>query len=107
MHNLKKASRSRWNKEYNHSYDPKDYARRVEVSSLAGPIYSVDQKHTYGHDYGKKPESAEMHGPIYQGLEKHSYGKDFSAPHKMETKGRVHDVGRRHQVCIYQLQCGK
>merc|ERR1719219_1827764 len=104
MHNLKKASRTVHNTKYKHSYDPKDYKKTVEVTSLAGPIYSVDTRHTFGHDfkadldektlsgpvymdgrhsYGQAPPRASppkaMHGPILKDS-RHSYGKDFSRP---------------------------
>ena len=126
MHNLKKASRTVHNTKYTHSYDPKDYKKNPEVTSLAGPIYGVDNRHTFGHDfkadldektlsgpvymdgrhsYGQAPPRASppkaMHGPILKDS-RHSYGKDFSRPApEKQSAFPIMNVEHKHQVCTY------
>ena len=48
MHDLKTASRPKHNQNYKHSYDPKEYGLGVEVTSLIGPVYGIDNRHSYG-----------------------------------------------------------
>jgi len=124
MHNLKKSSRPKWNNNYKHSYDPKDYSKQVEVTSLVGPIYATDNRHSYGHDYkaaseepklqkpvymdgrhsyGQEPRrpapDKKMVGPVYVDGSKHSYGKDYSRPTPEKTSaGPVMNVPHRHNV---------
>ena len=87
MADLKSKSRPAHNVDYKHSYDPKDFGQvPVEVTSLCGPIYSVDTRHSYGHDYKAPDDEKKLHHPVYMDG-RHSYGHDYKA--KSEEK-RLH-----------------
>ena len=126
MHNLKKATRTVHNTKYKHSYDPKDFKRTPEVTSLCGPVYGVSNTHTYGHDYKAELDEKTLSGPVYmdgrhsyghtatkpappkpvhsnrldQKDSRHSYGKDFSRPTpEKPSAGPVMNADHKHSVC--------
>merc|ERR1719259_374552 len=81
-----------------HSYGA-DYAKDIKKTEMHGPIYKdANYKHSYGADYSIETKKQEMHGPIYRAERKHKYGKEHTAISKgIEVKKeKVHDVGMRH-----------
>jgi hypothetical protein len=97
MHNLKKATRTVHNTKYKHSYDPKDFRRTPEVTSLIGPVYGVSNAHTYGHDYKAELDEKNLSGPVYMDG-RHSYGHTATkpAPPKPAHSNRLDQKDSRH-----------
>ena len=97
MHNLKRASRPKWNTQYKHSYDPKDYKSTPEISSLVGPVYGCDNRHSYGHDYNAGSEEKSLKGPVYMDG-RHSYGQEPPKP-----KPQANMVGPVYKLSLIHI----
>jgi len=69
-----------------------------DLKSEVGPVYNVDNKHSYGCDFSKEQFPKETHGPVYQTDHKHGYQKDFSVKHRdpSPTAYPVMNADRKH-----------
>ena len=69
--------------------------------SLCGPVYGVDNRHTYGHDYKADLEEKPLSGPVYMDG-RHSYGQTPKRPppqkniheNRMDMKDSRHSYGK-------------